>query len=139
MLRISAFLIGSVALAGCGGGGGGGAHEPDLTAYAGPITSADTARGEEVYNEVCSGCHSGGAPEIPGIGWEPARMRHQIRNGEGRMPAIDETRVSADDLEALLAYLTTNGAVTGELPAGGDAPVDAADAPAEEPTEEGDL
>lgn len=135
MLRISAFLIGSMALAGCGGGGGGGAAEPDLTRFEGPIGSADTARGEQVYNDVCSGCHSGGAPELPGIGWEPARMRAQIRMGEGRMPAIDETRVSADDLEALLAFLTTNGAVTGELPAGAEPPAEdpVADAPAEEP------
>ena len=34
------------------------------------------------------------------------------------MPAIRESRLSADDLEAILAYMTTTGGVSGELPGG---------------------
>jgi mono/diheme cytochrome c family protein len=45
----------------------------------------------------------------------------QIREGDGRMPAFDESRLSAAQLEELVAYLTTIGTVTGELPAGGGA------------------
>jgi mono/diheme cytochrome c family protein len=120
MLR-SAWMIGSVAVFALGGcGGGGTARSPDevLAAYQGPIQSSDVARGEEVFNNVCNSCHAGGAPALQGIGWEAGRVRQQVREGGGRMPAIAASRVSDEDLEALLAYMTTIDAVTGELPTG---------------------
>lgn len=137
MLRISAFSIGLAVLAGCGGGGGQ-AREPGEVAaqYQGDLMSADTARGETVYNNVCMSCHGAGAPALDGLGWNPGQMRQQVREGSGRMPAINEGRVSAEDLEAVLAFMTTTGAVAAELPggtAGGEAPVEGA--PAEEGAE----
>lgn len=133
MLRFSSMMLALALVAvGCGGGGGGGAREPGEVAaqYQGPIASTDVARGEELYNGICMSCHAGGAPALDDIGWEAGAMRQQIREGEGRMPAISESRISGADLEAILAYLVTIGAVQGS--AGGDAPADDA---AEEPTE----
>ena len=123
MLRFHAGMLSVLVLAACGGGAG--AEEPDRIAaeYEGPIASTDVARGEELFNGLCMACHAGGAPALQGIGWEPAAMRRQIREGEGRMPAISESRLSAEDLEALLAYMVTIGAVQSDAPAtaGGDA------------------
>jgi len=127
---------------GCGGGSGDGdtdGHEASAE-YAGPIGSSDVARGQEVFAATCDACHSSG-PALDGIGWEAGRVRQQIREGSGRMPAISENRVSADDLEAILAYMVTTGGVVDEggAPAttGGEEPAPAEEAPAEEaPAEE---
>ena len=123
MLRLSSWTILGLsisALAGCGGGGETAEAHEAAAQYAGPIGSSDVARGQEVYSAVCSSCHDGGAPQLPNIGWDAARMRQQVREGEDRMPPISEARVSAEDLEAVLAYLTTIGAVTDPLPEGGE-------------------
>lgn len=129
MLRTSVGMLAmSLAVVGCGGGGGGGAQDPGEIAaeFQGPIASSDVARGEELYNGICLSCHSGGAPAIESLGWEPAAMRQQVRRGQGRMPAIGASRLSADDLEAILAYLATIGAVNGGAPesTGDEAPAE---------------
>ena len=134
MLRYS-FAWAVLALAaGCGGGGGGDVHEPGEVAaeYQGPIRSSDTARGEELFNGICMSCHAGGAPTLDNIGWEPGALRQQVRQGEGRMPAISESRLGPDDLEAILAYMATIGAAQGGAPAttGDEAPAE--DAPADD-------
>ncbi len=129
-------MTGLVSLAiGCGGGGGGDTDDREAAAqYAGPVASSDVARGLEVFNATCEACHADG-PALQDIGWEPARVRQQIREGSGHMPSIGESRVSADDLEAVLAYLVTIGAVAdeGSVPptGGGEAPA-AEEAPAEQ-------
>ncbi|GAB5540575.1 MAG: cytochrome c [Sandaracinaceae bacterium] len=120
MTRLALMTAVALTLAACGGSGGEGAEEAHATSadYAGPIASADIARGETVYNQICMACHASGAPNLEGLGWDPARMRQQVREGEDDMPAIRESRLSADDLEAILAYMTTTGGVSGELPGG---------------------
>ena len=123
-LGISAAL----ALAACGGGGGSTTTTTTTTtggdaAYAGPITSTDTAHGETRFNAVCASCHNNGAPQLANIAWTASHMRQQIREGSAQMPAIHEARLSAPDLEAVLAYLQTIGAV------GADAPAEPAAAP----------
>lgn len=133
MLRSSLVLVIGFALGACGGPGGD-AREPDEVAaqYQGPIQSSDVAQGEVLYNSLCMSCHGGGAPALEGIGWEPGAMRQRVREGGGRMPAITESRLSDPDLEAILAYMTTNGGVVGELSsAGGEAPVEGAEPAAE--------
>lgn len=145
MARINAWTIMALAgatLIGCGGGGGGEAEEADdVASYDGPIASTDVARGEQVYNDVCMACHAGGAPALDNIGWDPARMRHQIREGSGRMPAIPLSRVSDDDMEAALAYMVTIGAVTAEeaglAPTGGGDDAGDMDDDTDEAIEEG--
>ncbi|MCA9605195.1 MAG: cytochrome c [Myxococcales bacterium] len=109
MAGLSAMVLGA-----CGGGGGEAAGSQEASAeYAGPIGSTDVAHGQEVYDQICAGCHSSG-PSLENIGWSAARVRQQIREGSGRMPPIREARVSADDMEAILAYLATIGGVADE-------------------------
>ena len=107
-----------LALTACGGGGGGGGTTTETTtggesSYAGPITSTDVAQGETRFNAVCASCHNNGAPQLANIAWTAEQMRQQIREGSAQMPAIHEARLSAPDMEALLAYLETIGAVGG--------------------------
>lgn len=135
MTRRMACVV-ALVLGACGGGGGGGDTTDGQEAsaqYAGPIGSSDAARGEEVYNQSCAICHNSG-PSLENIGWSPARLRQQIREGSGRMPAISANRVSDADMEAILAYMVTTGGAVDE----GGAPASAGDeAPAEEaPVEE---
>jgi len=137
MNRYWVACVGALMLVACGGGGDGGDDGHEASAqYAGPIGSSDTARGEEVYGSVCNACHSSG-PALQNIAWEPGRMRHQIREGSGRMPPISTNRVSDEDMEAILAYLVTIGGVEGDAapPAtgGGAEPMD------EEPMDDGDA
>ncbi len=121
-LRALAFAFAGALLGACG------ADEPtdgDVTTggeaptadYSGAIASTDIALGQHEYEEHCNGCHPGGnegyGPAVAGIGWDPARMRRQIREGEDQMPAFGEDKISADELEALLAYLVTTSSVVG--------------------------
>ena len=129
----------SLALAACGGGGGGGGSSEGggggssggETSYAGPIQSTDVALGQQRYDSRCgNACHnSGGGPALANIGWTAERTRRQIREGSGGMAAIGVTRLSDEDMEAVLAYLVTIGAVTDE--AGGAQPAAAETAPAQ--------
>jgi mono/diheme cytochrome c family protein len=114
----------AVAMAvGCGGGqatsgggqtGGGSTSGGESSEYAGPIGSTDVATGEARYAARCGSCHSGGAPALENIGWTAARMRQQIREGSGNMPAIGPSRLSNEDMESVLAYMVTMGGVVAE-------------------------
>lgn len=117
----SGLFGGSLALvAACGGGGAateGSGSEQGHTAggeapaqYQGEIASTDVATGEEKFQMACAPCHSGGsAPTVEGLGWTAAEIRQQVREGEGRMPAISASRLPDQDLEAILAYMATIG------------------------------
>ncbi len=119
----------SAFLAACAGAeepaaGGGTTTGGEAASYQGAVASTDTARGQQVYEAQCAGCHTADGdddaygPAVAGIGWDPAAMRRQIREGEGRMPAFGEDKISADDLEALLAYLVSVGGVAGSAAGG---------------------
>jgi mono/diheme cytochrome c family protein len=121
---VGAFFLAFGLAIGCGGGGGGSGQTTSggEDAYAGPIASTDVALGQQRYEARCASCHGGGTgPELQNIGWDPARLRRQIREGSGQMPAISEARLSNDEMEAVLAYLQTIGAVSdaGAQPAAG--------------------
>jgi len=45
----------------------------------------------------------------------PSQMRFQVRSGGDDMPAFDASKISDDDLEALVAYTVTLGAVEPSL------------------------
>lgn len=106
----------AVASTACGGASGQHAEEGHEAAaqYAGPIASDDLARGESRYTAVCMACHASGPP-LENIAWGPAAMRRQIREGNGGMPAIPAVRLSDNDMEAVLAHMTTIGAVVGDV------------------------
>jgi mono/diheme cytochrome c family protein len=73
------------------------------------------AAGGERFEAVCGLCHPGGeedsGPTLRDIHWDAARMRTQIRNGSGRMRPISAARLSDEDLEKVVAWLGTIGAV----------------------------
>jgi mono/diheme cytochrome c family protein len=80
-----------------------------------PIGSTDVATGTEVYAEFCEGCHPGGeegdGPKIAGAEASPSQLRWQVRSGGDDMPAFGPDKISNADLETLLAYALTIGAV----------------------------
>jgi mono/diheme cytochrome c family protein len=104
---------------------GGGASEPskgesssgdEATAeYQGAIGSTDVEHGKGVFATYCDDCHPDGDADVgPSLIAEPrtpARLRQQIREGSGKMKPFPEKRVSKDDMEAILAYLDSLGAV----------------------------
>ena len=118
-------VVGATALCGlllsaCGGG----AQEPsageasaggESAEYEGPLTSTDADRGKELFDTNCGDCHPGGESDVgPSLVAEPhtpARVRQQIREGSGKMRPFSEKRLSADDMEAVLAYLASINAV----------------------------
>jgi len=80
-----------------------------------PVGSTNVAAGTEVYAEFCEGCHPGGeegdGPRIAGAGLSPSQVRWKVRSGGDDMPAFGADKISDSDLEALLAYGITLGAV----------------------------
>ena len=110
-------LLASMALAtACGGGAGGGSTTVSAQ-YEGPVRSTDTEHGGQVFNTICMACHSG--HPLNDLGWTAGRVRQQVREGSGRMTALSAERLSDDDLEAVIAYMTTIGAVSDALPGAG--------------------
>jgi mono/diheme cytochrome c family protein len=115
----------SVSWLACGGKGG--ASEPSAgesssgdeasagSEYAGPIASTDVEAGKSVFSTYCDDCHPDGdadvGPSLIADPHEAALLRQQIREGSGKMKPFPEKRVSKEDLEALLAYLDSIGAV----------------------------
>lgn len=132
-LRLSLTVL-ILALTACGGGSSGGSSsettgggetttgggettttgggETAPSPYAGAIASTDVALGETKFTARCGGCHNNGAPALANIGWTAEAMRRQIREGEDEMPAISVERLPDADMEAVLAYLVTIGAIT---------------------------
>ena len=83
--------------------------------YEGAIASTDVEAGKTVFATYCDDCHPDGdadvGPSLIADPHTPALLRKQIREGSGKMKPFPEKRVSKDDLEALLAYLDSIGAV----------------------------
>jgi mono/diheme cytochrome c family protein len=111
--------IGALAMAyGCSSSSGGeGTTAYTLEQFQYPLTSTDVEGGKMVYAEFCEGCHPGAGgegdgPEIAGEGYNPAKMRWQVRSGAKDMPAFGPDKISDEQLESLLAYTETFGAVT---------------------------
>jgi mono/diheme cytochrome c family protein len=81
-----------------------------------PLVSNDVAAGSATFAEFCEGCHPGGekgdGPKIAGESISPAQMRWRVRSGGDDMPAFGPDKISDTDLESLLAYAETLGAVS---------------------------
>jgi mono/diheme cytochrome c family protein len=78
-------------------------------AASGPVQLGDQYRGETVYQGSCAGCHgangSGGVgPKLQGLAVTIARVKAQIDNGGGTMPA---GIVKGGDEKDVLAYVAT--------------------------------
>jgi mono/diheme cytochrome c family protein len=113
---ILGLMIGLLAIAfGCSKESGSGTTAASLESFDFPLVSTDVATGTEVYAEFCEGCHPGGeegdGPRIAGEAESPAEMRWRVRSGGDDMPAFGPDKISDADLEALLAFTETFGAV----------------------------
>lgn len=74
----------------------------------GPLGATDpqVVRGQAVFDRFCHQCHPGASAGLgPSVILSPTLIRFQVRNGLGAMPAFDETEISDEDLEAIVAYL----------------------------------
>jgi len=73
--------------------------------------------GGQWFRRRCDNCHPGGeediGPNLRGIRWPVARMERQIRRGSGRMRPIPPGRLSAENMHALMAYMSRFRAVRG--------------------------
>ena len=109
--------LSAVAIAyGCAGSGSsGGTTAYSVEDFEYPLTSKDVAGGKELYAEFCEGCHPGGekgdGPKIAGTMESPAEVRWKIRVGGDDMPAFGPDKISKSQMDAILAYAETFGAV----------------------------
>lgn len=80
-----------------------------------PMSSTDVAAGTEVFAEFCEGCHPGGqegdGPKLADAAASPSQLRWKVRSGGDDMPAFGPDKISNEDLESLLAYALTIGAI----------------------------
>lgn len=69
--------------------------------------------GRQIFAKTCAGCHlgegtqAGRAPQLS-VSQNAINadfVKNQVRNGKGRMPAFDTTKVSDADLENIILYL----------------------------------
>lgn len=76
----------------------------------------DVGQGREIYREVCATCH-GNDMMNPGLAFDlrkfpkgdPDRFRNSVMNGKGKgMPAM-QGQLSAEDIQALWAYVKSGG------------------------------
>ncbi len=108
MSRKLAGVVLVFSLGACGGGAAAGGGAEVAPEYEGPVQSTDTARGEEVFTDVCGRCHDGGrAPNIRSEAHPVAMIRMVVRQGDGGMPPFDADEISDDDLEAVLAFMVS--------------------------------
>jgi mono/diheme cytochrome c family protein len=122
--KTACILTSLVLSAACSGGGGATeADEPDAVAsaggeaseYEGPIESTDVANGKALFDDFCGDCHPDGGedagPSLIDDPHAPATIRRQVREGKGKMRPFSEKRLSAQDLESVLAWLASVNAV----------------------------
>jgi mono/diheme cytochrome c family protein len=73
------------------------------------MTDPQLALGERVFDEHCYQCHPGGDEGLaPAMNNKPLPqwlIKTQVRAGLGAMPSFGDDRISADELDALAAYV----------------------------------
>lgn len=97
----------------------GGAPAPLLAT--GPLTRVQWDQmlevGRRKFNRVCSECHGTGiGPMLNGRRRSAERVREIVRRGGGDMRPISQRRVSDEDLESVIVFLTTIRAVADVRP-----------------------
>lgn len=88
------------------------AQLPDVR-YRGPVRSDDVALGHARYIAICGPCHEDHndvrAPMLASVHLGPSAIRRQVREGDVFMTGIPVRRLSDDELEAVLAFLSATG------------------------------
>ena len=69
----------------------------------------DVTAGQAVFQQNCEACHPGGnegvGPQLRGQGLPEDRIRTQVRQGGGAMPAFPPERINEQQLNDLVAYV----------------------------------
>ena len=85
-------------------------HEP-------AVLNQEALLGQRVFMRECNGCHPQGDGGLgPALNDKPvpvAAIKLQVRQGLGAMPAFSEREISAQELDALLAFMSAEGAPWG--------------------------
>lgn len=101
VLYCCALLLG---VSGCGTARRTEPHAPALT-----FNDARLQRGRELFYAQCHYCHPHGSAGLgPAIVNKPLPeflLKFQVRHGLGTMPSLKEDKVTAEDLDALVAYI----------------------------------
>jgi mono/diheme cytochrome c family protein len=78
---------------------------------------AQQLAGQRVFMRECNGCHPQGDGGLgPALNNKPvpaAAIKLQVRKGMGAMPAFTEADISAEELDALVAFMSAKGAPWG--------------------------
>lgn len=114
-----ALLVALLLAVGCGSSGESAEAEEsaggETANYEGPIGSTDVEAGKAKFDTFCGDCHPDGGedvgPSLIAEAHSAAQTRQQIREGSGKMRPFPEKRLSAGDMESILAYLASINAV----------------------------
>lgn len=102
----------ALAAIGCGAS----RQSPELQAVP-PRLDDEQLAGQRVYMRDCNGCHPQGAAGLgPALNDKPvpaAAIKLQVRQGVGAMPSFSEQEISAQELDALIAFMSATGAPWG--------------------------
>jgi mono/diheme cytochrome c family protein len=75
-----------------------------------PALDERAARGQVVFMANCHQCHPGGEAGLgPALNDKPLPeflKKFQVRHGLGAMPSFSDARISDEDLDALMEYLS---------------------------------
>ena len=73
------------------------------------LDDAKVRYGRSVFKKYCDPCHPQGkqkiGPQIKGKNFSRKRIINQVRNGSDIMPAFEDSILSANELEGIVAYL----------------------------------
>lgn len=122
ILITAALSAGALGLTACGGGsaesaGGAAASggEPALVITDAAEWESLASAGKTSYDRACGACHPGGeadlGPALKGHMVSMADMTRQIREGSGRMKPIDDAKLPEGEMQSVMVYLATIGAV----------------------------
>src|SRR5262249_52758322 len=76
-----------------------------------PAVAADIDGGK-IYTRTCGKCHGlptegADGPKLVPLPYEPDKVRDIVRFGSGEMKALADTSITADELTAVLTYLSS--------------------------------
>ncbi|MHB1417892.1 MAG: c-type cytochrome [Chloroflexota bacterium] len=83
--------------------------QPTAAPTATGASSSTLAEGQAVFEKNCNPCHPGGnagaGPSLKRAQLTVARIKNQVRNGGGGMPAFGTQKISDQELDALAQYV----------------------------------
>ncbi len=112
-LQANVLLVGVIeASTACGG-----ARQSEPVQTTPTHLDAQELAGQRVFMRECNGCHPQGDGGLgPALNDKPvpaAAIKLQVREGLGAMPAFADSEITAEELDALVAFMSAKGAPWG--------------------------